>query len=288
MAAEHVIINDELFAADQAKVSVFDIGFVRGVGAFETIRTLGGGLPHALKQHCDRLWRTTQELNIPPFKTEADVRSDIQRLYEACGYDELRINIVVTPGINTVDVFGSADPTWVIIAKELVAPPERYYEQGIRVVSFQGSRFLPHLKTTNYLSGRKGWFKAQEAGAQEAIYINDHGEVSEGVTSNVLIAKDNCIYEVASERLSGVTMTGLATVAQQAGIPWKKAALTIDDLCNADECWITSSVRTVMPVVEIDGRPIANGTVGPLAKLLRQQYEESCLAEAQADAAAAQ
>lgn len=287
MPGEFVIINKDLVPAAEARVSVFDIGFLRGVGAFETLRTLGGGLPHALGAHCDRLWRTTKELSIPPFKSEAEVRADIQRLYNACGYDELRLNLMVTPGINTSDVFGSAEPTWVLIAKELKAPDESYYRDGIAVVTFEGSRYLPHLKTTNYLSGRKGWFQAKEAGAQEAIYINEQGLVTEGVTSNILICKNNCVYEVAADRLPGITMAGVEKVAKSIGLDWQRCELSLDALLDADECWITSSVRTIMPVVSVDGKLIADGQVGAWAPRLRQEYERRCLEEARADATAA-
>ena len=285
---DHVIINGELFPADDAKVSVFDIGFMRGVGAFETVRTLCGGLPHALHDHCERLWRTTKELSIPPFKPEITVRADIQRLYDACAYDELRLNLMVTPGINTHDVFESGDPTWVVIAKELKLPPESYYNDGIKVVTFEGSRYLPHLKTTNYLSGRKGWFKAKAAGAQEAIYVNDQGFITEGVTSNILICKDGVVHEVADDRLPGITMAGVEQVAKNMGLDWQRSNITRELLNAADECWITSSVRTVMPVVKVDDQIIGNGKVGPLAKSIRQAYEALCIQEAQADAAAAQ
>ncbi len=286
MGQDFVLINDDLFPAAEATISVFDLGFMRGVGAFETLRTYAGGLPHALTAHCDRIWKAAHEFGLEPLKTEAEVRADLAKLYAHCGYDEIRVNLMVTPGQNTDGLFNAAHPTWVMIAKELKRFPAHYYSEGVKAICFDGERPLPHLKTTSYLAGRRGYLQAQAAGAHEAFYVNPHGDVTEGVTSNILIVKDQCIFEVEDDCLAGITKAGMHVLADRLGIPWSKQRISKAMLYDADECWITSAVRELIPVVQVDDQKIGSGCVGPLAKQFMSLYGQYCIDEVRADAAA--
>lgn len=286
MAQDHVLVNDRLTSAADACVSVFDLGFMRGVGVFETLRTYAGGLPHAVSAHRERMWSAASELGIADMKTAEGIRADIARLYETCGYAELRVNLIITPGVIDDGLFNASVPTWVVVAKELKPYPEEHYQQGIKIVTFRGERFMPHLKTTNYLVGRQGYLEGQRHGASEAVYVNSAGHVTEGVTSNILIFKDGCFYEVAEGCLSGITKAGIRVVAEHAGYQWQKAHLSVDDVYQADACFITSSVRGIVPVVTVDDRTVGDGTVPDIACELRTAYHQFCIDEVKADAAA--
>jgi branched-chain amino acid aminotransferase len=286
MPTDHFAVNGRVVPAAEATVSVLDLGFLRGVGAFETLRTYGG-LPHALNEHLARLWDSAAAFAMKPCFTAAQARSLIEELRRRSGHDDLRVNFVVTPGPNTSGVFGAGEPTWVLIAREVHAPEPRLYEQGVTAVTFAASRNLPTLKTTNYLIGKTGMDLAERAGAHEAFYVSGEGYVTEGVTSNVLIVKGRRVMTPVAGCLAGITKAGIRPIAEAQGLVWYECNLTRDDLYTADEVWITSAVRELMPVVEVDGHPIHDRKPGSWARGIRALYHQQCIAEARRDAAAA-
>jgi len=277
-------VNGRVVADTEARISVLDLGFLRGVGAFETFRTYGGH-PHGLAEHLRRIWESAESFAQKPFFSEADVRRVVREILARSGHAELRVNMVVTPGCHGDGVFGATgEPTWVVIARDVHAPPESAYQQGVAAVTFHAARHLPTLKTTSYLSGRKGIELALQAGAHEAFYVDDKGYVTEGVTSNVLIRVANRVMTPTIDCLPGITKAGLRPIAEGLGLTWYECRITRDDVYTADEVWITSAVREVLPIVRVDSHAIAGGTVGPWATKLRAAYRAHCIASARADA----
>jgi branched-chain amino acid aminotransferase len=282
-ASDFFCINGRVMPAAEATISVLDLGYLRGVGAFETLRTYGGH-PHAVSEHLARLWASAALCGIAPCFTEHDARRVIAEILQRSGHAELRVNIVVSPGEHTTGVFGSSTPTWVMIARDVHAPPEAWYREGVSAVTFRADRPLAAHKTTSYLSGRQGIAAAEAVGAHEAFYLDAHDFVTEGVTSNVLILSGTVVTTPVDGCLSGITKAGLRPLAEQAGLSWREAPVSRAHLLAADEVWITSAVREVLPIVRVDGQAIAKGTVGPWAARLRPLYREACVAHAAADA----
>lgn len=283
MPTDHFAVNGRVVPAAEASISILDLGFLRGVGAFETFRTYGGH-PHALGEHLRRLWECAATFDLSPCFSEAEARRAVAEILTRSHHAELRVNIVVSPGEHTAGVFGASKPTWVLIARDLHAPPGAWYADGVGVTTFDGIRPHPTLKTTNYLSGKRGLAAAEAQGAHEALYVDGQGHVTEGVTSNVVILRGTRVTTPHADCLSGITRAGLRTVAEAAGLQWEEAALTRADLAAADEVWITSAVREVLPVVTVDGRAVADGRVGPWAKRLRTAYHQACIDQSRAEA----
>lgn len=277
-------VNGRVVPAAEAMVSVLDLGFLRGVGAFETFRTYGGGWPHALGEHLRRIWESAAAVGVQPFFDEADVRRCVAEIRARSGHDEMRVNMVVTPGAHTSGVFGGSRPTWVMIARDLHAPPEELYRTGAAAITFEAVRHLPALKTTNYLSGRVGLDLAEKAGAHEAFYVDPEGYVTEGVTSNVLIVKGRRVMTPTVDCLAGITKAGVRPLAEAQGLTWYECRLTRDDVYLADEVWITSAVRELLPITKVDGRLIGDGTVGRWATTIRALYHDQCVRDARRDA----
>lgn len=286
MPTDFFAINGSVIPAAEARISVLDLGFLRGVGAFETMPTYAGGHPHAVAEHLRRIWQSAATFGMQPCFTEAEFRRTVREIYQRSGHAELRINVVVTPGENLDGVFGGGIPTWVIIARDIHAPSAASYEKGVTAITFQAERYLPTYKTTNYLTGATGIAKAQAVGAHEAFYVSDAGYVTEGVTSNVLIVKGNRVMTPVAECLPGITKGGIRPIAEAQGLKWWECNLTRDDLYTADEVWITSAVRELLPVVQVDGHVIADGKPGPQARSVRAAYREACIRSAVADAQA--
>lgn len=284
MAQELAAVNGRIMPAAAATISVLDLGFLRGVGAFETFRTYAGGHPDALDEHLRRLWEACAAFGVAPVTTAAEVRALVGTMYAQAGYEELRVNLVVTPGVNTRGVFGADAPTWVVIARDVHAPPPEHYRDGISAVTFVASRQLPLLKTTSYLLGATGLGLAERAGAQEAFYCDEQDRITEGVTSNVLIRTGATIVTPVRACLPGITKARLKPLAQAHGLRWEERDLPRSELLAAEEVWITSAVRELMPVVRVDGRPIADGRPGAWAPRLRTLLHERCVRAALADA----
>jgi branched-subunit amino acid aminotransferase/4-amino-4-deoxychorismate lyase len=154
----------------------------------------------------------------------------------------------------------------------------------VSAITFEATRHLPMLKTTNYLVGKTGLAQADAVGAHEAFYVSPEGYVTEGVTSNVLVVQGNRVMTPVDDCLPGITKSGIRPLAEAAGLEWYECNLTRDSLYTADEVWITSAVRELMPVIKIDNRLIANGQVGPRAKRLLATYRVACIADSQRDA----
>ncbi len=284
MAGDLAAVNGRIQPVAEASINVLDLGFLRGVGAFETLRTYGGGCPHALGEHLRRLWEACAAFAVPPVVGEGELRKLLHEMHRASGHPELRVNLIVTPGVNTSGLFGAERPTWVVIAREVHAPPERDYEAGISAVTFTAARLLPTLKTTSYLVGRTGILLAERSGAQEAFYLDSDDRVTEGVTSNVVIRQGTVLSTPVDNCLAGITRAGLRPLAEGLGLSWQERAILRAELLLADEVWILSAVRELMPIVRVDGCAIGDGRPGALAGRLRHLYHERCVHEARTDA----
>lgn len=274
-ATELAAVNGKIFPLVQASLSVLDLGLLRGAGAFDTLRTYGGH-PVDLKAHLQRLWKTAALFDASPLFDEKKCRRLISKLLQRSGLKELWINFIVTPGRYKGGVFGAARPTWVILARRLKLPDASAYEKGVAAVSFQGRRFFPEWKTTHYLPGYAGLKAAEEKGAAEAFYIDPRGFYTEGVTSNItVISKGKALYPVEG-CLPGLTQKRVRELSEPLGLSWRAARIRPKDLERADEVWITSSIRELLPVVRVDGKKIGKGKPGVWAKRLMPLYREDC------------
>ncbi len=284
MPQDLTIVNGRIMPAQEACVSVLDLGFLRGVGAFETFRTYGGGCPHALDEHLRRLWDSCAAFGVGPVVASQALRALLREVHRMSGHAELRVNLIVTPGINTSGVFGAEQPTWVAIARDVHAPPPEHYRDGVAAVTFAAARLLPLLKTTSYLVGKTGLMAAERAGAHEAFYLDKLGNVTEGVTSNVLIRIGTEVVTPVADCLPGITKAGIRPLVEAEGLRWRERALPLAELLKADEVWITSAVRELLPIVRVDGTAIADGRPGRWAMRLHERYHEHCVLQARRDA----
>ncbi len=283
MSDDYFAVNGRVVPAAQAHISVLDLGFLRGVGAFETLRTYQKH-PHAIGPHLQRLWESAASFGVAPCFSEQELRRIISEILRQSGHDDLRVNLIVTPGTHTSGVFGAESPTWVVIARDVHAPNPTCYTVGVSAITFEATRHLPMLKTTNYLVGKTGLAQAEAVGAHEAFYVSPEGYVTEGVTSNVLVVQGGRIMTPVDDCLPGITKGGIRPLAEAAGLEWYQCNITRDSLYTADEVWITSAVRELMPIVKVDNRLIVDGRVGPWAKRLLAEYRATCIADSLRDA----
>lgn len=273
MSGEIVYLNGDYLPAAEAKVSVFDRGFLFGDSVYEVI-PFYRGVGFRLPQHLARLERSLRALDI---RVQQDWTAVLNGLVQRNGGGNLSAYLQVTRGSSgrrsaacdlhmEPTLFACCNPIRDIYAAGPEAIPE------FRVILTEDLRWHRcDIKATNLLPNILVLQQARAAGADEALMVRD-GVLTEGGSSNLFVVKCGVLYtpRLASGILGGTTRELVLELAETAGIPWREADLTRADLFAADEVWISSSTRAVVPVVAVDDRPVGGGTRGPL---WRQMFE---------------
>ncbi|HEX2675021.1 MAG TPA: aminotransferase class IV [Polyangiales bacterium] len=287
MKAEHVepmrgqvCIDGVLHDAASAQVSVFDRGFLYGDSVFEVLRTYGGK-PFCEREHLERLAQSCRRLLIPITTGPDDWSREIARTVAASGMPECNVRVMVTRGVGALglDLSKAQNPSTLVFALPLELPPERFYRDGIRVGLVHVGRATDGTsavgaKTSNYLASVLALHEVKQRGCDEAIVIGAHGEVVEGATSNVFAVVRGELFTppIAAGILAGITRHTVIAVATQLGIPVHETQMHPEDLYRADEVFITSTIRELVPVTRVDDVVIAAGTPGPMALQLLSGY----------------
>lgn len=280
MAKGKVSIGGQIVDSDAACVSVFDRGFLYGDSVFEVFRTYAG-VPFAEKEHLERLRRSADRLMIPMPVSIDTLSSELHATLEAAGDGEWYVRVVVTRGIGplTYDPSTASSPLRVIIVAPVSLPPAEHYERGVAVALMRASRPTDDerasgAKASNYLANLLAVHEAKQEGAQEALVLGDRGQILEGASSNLFIVKDGKVRtpEPQPGVLVGITRATVLAAAAVEGIEVEQAEVRPEDLYCADEAFLTSSIREVMPVVSADGRTIGSGSPGPVTQRLHQGY----------------
>jgi branched-chain amino acid aminotransferase len=270
-----------LEAAD-AKVSVFDRGFLYGDSVYTTLRTVGGR-PVEIDRHLARLRRSSAGIGFEIPFADAEIRDAIAQTHQASGNDESSVRVVVTRGTGPImlDPRGSQSPTLVILVQELKLPEQRQYEAGISAVIIEAQKtgrslLDPTVKSGNYLSNILALRRAIEQSGEDAILCGPHGNVAEGATSNVFMVREQQVLTPSFDVgiLPGITRQVVCGLVRDAGIPLLETLIRPDDLRRADEVFLTSSVRGIMPITVLDGQRVGDGTAGPLTRVLLRRYGE--------------
>ncbi len=274
-----VHIGGRVCPPDQAKISVFDRGFLYGDSVYETIGTVGGRL-FAPELHLDRLERSADRLGLrlPP---RAQIEHAVAETLAAAANPESRVRIVVTRGAGKLDLDPATvdDPQLVVYVEPRGGPTLQMYENGVAVEIVSVTRnspgaIDPAVKSGNYLNNVLALGEARRrSGAHEAILCAGNGSVAEGSSSNVFMVKGGQLRTPGVEVgiLSGVTRRKVLDLAIASGLPCVEVAfMSPDDLRGADEAFLTSAVRGILPVTTVDGKRLADGLPGPVTRQLMQ------------------
>jgi D-alanine transaminase len=260
-----VFLNGEYLAADEAKVSVFDRGFLMGDGVYEVIPVYHG-LPFRLPQHMQRLQNSLNGVRMANPHTDGEWDAIINRLVEENGGGDQAIYLQVTRGVAPRDhVFPeNTHPTAFVMSNPIKALPEWYKRDGIKAVTVEDIRWAQcDIKAITLLPNSLLRQQAQDAGAQEAILIRD-GLMTEGSASNSYAVIDGVVFTAPKDEkvLPGITRDLVLEIAQHAGITVNEMPVPLAQLQQADEIWISSSTREVLPVTTLDGRAVGIGKPG--------------------------
>jgi branched-chain amino acid aminotransferase len=277
-----VYIDGAVRPPEEAKVSVFDRGFLYGDSVYETIGTVHGRL-FAARDHLVRLERSAERIGLraPP---RAEIERAITETVAAAGNPETRVRVILTRGVGKLDLDpASADDTrLVVIAFPLGAPTPEMFEKGVAVAIVSIARNSPRaidpaVKSGNYLNNVLALGEARRrCQAYEAILCGGDGSVAEGSTSNVFVVIGGEVRTPPPEVgiLDGITRAKVIDLCRAAGIPFAERRLSPDELRGADEAFLTSATRGVLPITTIDERPVGAGAPGPVTRRLMALYDD--------------
>jgi D-alanine transaminase len=270
-----VYVDGEYLPEGEAKVSVFDRGFLFADGVYEVTSVLGGKLID-FPGHAARLRRSLAELAMPEPATEEELLAIHHELVARNGVEEGMVYLQVTRGAADRDFVFPEEPKPTLVlftqAKSLIDNPAA--ERGLSVISIPDRRWgRRDIKTVQLLYPSMGKMMAKAAGADDAWMVED-GHVTEGTSNNAYIVKGNTIVtrHLGNEILHGITRAAVLRFAREAQMSVEERPFTVEEAMAADEAFITSASAFVMPVVEIDGQAIGSGTPGPVGARLREIY----------------
>jgi len=279
-----IFLNDKFVKEEEAVVSVFDHGFLYGDGVYETLRSYGNRV-FMRDQHIARLFRSANAigLTIPlPMTAWPDLlHQAMHRNGVGNAKQDAYIRITVSRGVGEIglDPALCPTPTVVMMAKPLVSPAPRLYEEGVSLIVAKTRRNLPsalspHIKATNFLNNILAKREAIAAGAFDSLLLNWQDHLTECTVSNLFFVTTGRLHTPAVECgiLDGITREIVLRLARERHLPVEEGRFTVEQLRRADECFLTNTSMEIMPVTSIDRHTIGTGKPGPVTEMLRSSF----------------
>ncbi|MBK1857227.1 branched-chain-amino-acid transaminase [Cerasicoccus arenae] len=267
-----VYINGEFVDQADAKVSVFDHGFLYGDGIFEGIRLYNGNI-FKLDEHLERLEFSARAIMLTMPWSRAEIAEAVCESCRVNGLTNGYIRLIVSRGVGSLGLSPKSceRPQLIIIADQIQLYPKEFYTEGLKVITVATRRLgpaalPPMIKSLNYLNNILAKIEAGHLGYVEAFMLNDQGYVAECTGDNVFIVQHGKLFTppVSSGSLTGITRQAVFEISQELGLQLVETNLTRYDLWISKECFLTGTAAEVVPVVEIDGREIGDGKPGEI------------------------
>ncbi len=275
-----IYINGKFYDKMEAKVSVYDHGFLYGDGVFEGIRIYNGKV-FKHKEHIDRLYDSARAIHLTiPISANEMIQAVEQTVKENNKKDGY-IRLIVTRGAGSLGLDPrKCEPNIIIIVDDISLYPKALYENGMEIVTASTIRNHPNavnarVKSLNYLNNILAKIEGIRAGCQEALMLNHKGEVAECTGDNIFIVKNDKLKTppVDAGILEGITRNTVIELAQQLNIPFMETSMSRHDVYTADECFLTGSAAEIIAVTKCDERSIGSGKPGPITKKLQEAFK---------------
>jgi branched-chain amino acid aminotransferase len=275
-------INGTIMPAAAARVPVLDNGFAFGDSVYEVLRTYGG-LAFEPGRHFRRLRASAARLGFEIPDPDPALLAEVDRLLARAGSGESYIRIIVTRGLGDCSYHFETvrGPTVVMIQKPLPPYPAAHYEQGIKVAAVDVRRNHPRaldpaIKSSNLLNNILAVRAAQARGAEEPVLLNLEGFLAEGASTNVFVARAGALTTppLSAGILAGITREVVLELVPRLGIPCREEPLQLQDLVSADEAFLTSTTREIVPVRQVDDTPIGGGRPGALTRRVMDAFRD--------------
>ena len=278
-----ISVNGELFPRKEAKVSVFDSGFLLGDGVWESFRLHDGKLVF-IEEHLDRLFHGASEISLDPGRSREEIRSEINRVISANEmHDNVHLRLIVSRGLKPTPYQApwviSSKPTIVIIPEFKKANEKRSID-GIRLVSVDIRRSGPEVQNPRINSLSKhnciaACIEADNKGGEEGLMLDPHGFVSTCNSTHFFMVRDGVVWTSTGEYcLDGITRRKVLEICDSHGIPYTLGNFTFEDVHLADEAFVTGTFAGLTPVISFDGTVIGQGSRGRICERIQQLYQE--------------
>jgi branched-chain amino acid aminotransferase len=280
MSQQWIYLNGDYVTKEDAKVSVYDHGFLYGDGIFEGIRLYNGNI-FKCKEHLDRLYDSAKSIMLHIPLSYEEMEAALAETIRKNGLKNGYIRLVVSRGPGDLGLDPRRSPkAWVIIiVEQLAIYPEEAYVNGLKTISVSPRRNLPDalnpkIKSLNYLNNILVKIQSNLAGVGEAIMLNSQGYVAEGSSDNIFIVKRGVVYTPPTYcgALEGITRLAIIELCEKHGIKLKEEPFTLHDVYVADEVFFTGTAAEVIAVREVDGRTIGSGKAGPVTTRLLKEF----------------
>lgn len=273
----------------EAVIPVLDRGFLFADSVYEVLRTRDG-VPFAWRSHLERLGRSAEAIAMPLEASHRDLMAEVLRTLEAsCAGPgaERYVRLIVTRGTGSapgIDLSLATGPQRVVVlVRDL--PVGRTRTPCRAALVRRGTGVDPAVKSGSYLPNVLGLAEARRRGADECLFVDDSGTVTEASTANVHMVRAGALHTppIGSGILAGVTRSLLLEAAAESGILVVEKRISIDDIRSADEVLLTGTVREIAPVTEIDGAPVGEEWPGPVTSRLASAFDAACARQAGED-----
>lgn len=274
--SQKVWLNNAFVDINDAHISVLDRGFLFGDGVYEVIPVYGGR-PFRMHAHLDRLRNSLAAIKVSLEQTDEQWRDILQPLIDQYPNQDQSVYLQVTRGTDDRRdhrIPDNIDATVFCMSTPLKPGLTDKLSLGINAITLDDIRWSRcDIKAITLLGNLLLKQQARDQQADEAILVRDHRAL-EGAASNLFIVSNGLLITPPKSNLllPGITRDLILELAAANGIPWSEAAIPVESLNSADEIWLTSSTREIMPVVQLNGKPVGNGLPGPLWQLMSDTY----------------
>ena len=271
-------VNGKIVKEKDAKISVFDSGFLYGDGAFTTMVSTNKKI-HFLKEHIDRLIESCEMIKIKSPLSKKQLITLTEKLFLKNKKAKTRISIIITRGGNskqtTVAPEKNNKASLVIIFNNLKFPDKKIYEKGIKITTSIQSRFMPVSKSLNFLASIITHMDAEKKNFDNCLLVSEKGLIKEMSSANIFIVKKGAIKTPKDDILLGITRKKVIELAIKHNFKVKEAKIKLNELNWADEVFITGTTKKIIPVVKVNKKIIGNGKPGKTTKYLLKEFEKT-------------
>ncbi len=263
-------INGAWVHPQDARISINDVGLLRGYSVFESLRTYDRQ-PFHLAEHLNRLYHSAEIIQMQVHYTRASLERMVYEVIERNSYKHATVRMLLTGGVSEDGILPGDNNGLAILISELGERDMQRFARGVKLITTSLQRVSPEAKTSNYVSAIRALQEARQHEASDALFVNEEGLVLEGTRSNFFVFRGDTLITPAQGVLMGVTRNAVVELARQ-HFRVEERPILLEELRQVDEAFITASSTEITPVVQIDDVIIGNGHSGQHTFELEQAF----------------
>ncbi len=272
MLKKYIWVNGKVLPADKPVLLINEIGFLRGYGVFDFMRTYNGKI-FRFADHYKRFANSAKLLDLKVTLSEKDLANLIYKLIKKNDLKEASIRLVLSGGPAKEGInFDQKTQTFAVLIEDIYTLPTKLFQTGAKLMTFDYQRLIPEAKNLNYIWAVKLQKEKKRQGATEILYTSK-GEILECSTSNFFLVKKGKIITPEVGILAGITRKTALEIAQKLNLKVEIRPIKTVELKDADEAFITATNKNILPIIKIDDTKIGNGLPGPITKTLITEFQ---------------